>query len=166
MQDVVIVTGASSGIGSEVAEELANRGYTLIAIAPREKLLRRLYSFNTNIIPLVADLSSDQGRQALQECLDNEEASVSCLIHSNTHRNTTGINKPSPLSTLNLTQQLSPYFKKTKVVLVSSDINTLQRELEETLFDSLKETVDSQHQTIEIVRSQSIEQVLAEVPSA
>ena len=46
MQDVVIVTGASSGIGSEVTMELANLGYRVLAIASREKLLRRLYSLN------------------------------------------------------------------------------------------------------------------------
>ena len=67
MQDVVIVTDASSGIGSEVTEELANRGYKVLAIASMEKPLRRLYSFNKNIIPVVADPSSHEGQHTSRD---------------------------------------------------------------------------------------------------
>lgn len=166
MQDVVIVTGASSGIGSKVTEELANRGYKVLAIASREKLLRRLYSFNKNIVPVVADPSSPEGARIIQEYLDREDAAIKCLVYSSTHRGTSGTSKPSPLATIHLTEQLSRYFTRVKVVLISSDKNPLQKDLEQTLYDSLKDAVDTTQLNIELIHSQSAEQVVAEVAAA
>ena len=166
MQDVVIVTGASSGIGSEVTEELANRGYKVLAIASREKPLRRLYSFNKNIIPVVADPFSREGVRIIQDYLDREGAAVKCLVYSSTHRRTSGISKPSPLFAIHLAEQLSRYFTRAKVVLISSAKNPLQKDLEQTLYDSLKGAVDTTQLNIELIHSQSADKVVTEIAAA
>ena len=156
MQDVVIVTGASSGIGSEVTEKLANRGYRVLAIASREKLLRRLYSFNKNIVPVVADPASQEGARIIQKYLDREDCVVKCLVYS----------KPSLQATIYLTEQLSHHFAHTKVVLINSDKHPLQKGREKALSDSLKGAVDTTQLNIELVCSQSAEQAVAEVTAA
>ncbi|UYM17376.1 SDR family NAD(P)-dependent oxidoreductase [Endozoicomonas euniceicola] len=166
MQDVVIVTGASSGIGSEVTEKLANKGYRVLAVASREKLLRRLYSFNKNIVPVVADPTSHEGARIIQKYLDREDGTVRCFVYSNPHRSASGISKPSAQATLHLTEQLSHYFTHAKVVLISSDKKPLQKDLEKNLYDSLKEAVDTTQLDIELICSQSVEQVVAEVAAA
>ena len=142
MQDVVIVTGASSGIGSEVTEKLANRGYRVLAVASREKLLRRLYSFNKNIVPVVADPASQEGAKIIQKHLDREDGTVKCFVYSN------------------------PHFTHAKVVLISSDKKTLQKDLKKILYASLKEVVDTTELDIELICTQSAEQVVAEVATA
>src|SRR5262245_22565792 len=60
-----VVTGASSGIGMAFAQELAGRGYPVLAIARRrerlEGLARRAAAHSGRIEPLIADLTAEQG---------------------------------------------------------------------------------------------------------
>ena len=58
----VLITGASSGIGRDVAREFAERNYDLIVVARDEKRLNELKTelevkYNVNVKIVVKDLS-------------------------------------------------------------------------------------------------------------
>lgn len=69
-----VVTGASSGLGAEMAKVLASAGADVIAVARREERLLALEHAATtlpgSITPCVADLSSDQGIAAVTGAVD------------------------------------------------------------------------------------------------
>jgi len=58
--DKALVTGASSGIGREIAISLAKEGFKVIASARREERLKELSRNYPNIIPRPVDLLSPQ----------------------------------------------------------------------------------------------------------
>ncbi len=54
-----LITGASSGIGRDIARELASRGYDLVLVARRKNRLEALKrELSTNVEIIVSDLSS------------------------------------------------------------------------------------------------------------
>ena len=64
MKNYAVITGASAGLGTEFAKQLANRGYKLILTARREERLRELAeSLNVECVIIPADLSDKE------ECL-------------------------------------------------------------------------------------------------
>lgn len=67
MSKIIIVTGASRGIGYETALNLANDGHTVIATARTESKLRELASNSDNgtIIPVSADLTDPEHIQRI-----------------------------------------------------------------------------------------------------
>lgn len=72
-----LITGASSGIGRDIARSLAKRGYSLILVARREDRLRELadnLSVETHVIP--ADLSTREGCLALYEQTKGEDIDI------------------------------------------------------------------------------------------
>jgi short-subunit dehydrogenase len=82
-QAPVVVTGASSGIGTELAGGLARRGYPLVLVARRrERLddlageLRTQYSVGVDVVPL--DLSEAASRGQLAERLRSEPVAGLC----------------------------------------------------------------------------------------
>jgi uncharacterized protein len=82
-QAPVVVTGASSGIGTELAGGLARRGYPLVLVARRrERLddlageLRTQYSVGVDVMPL--DLGEAASRGQLAERLRSEPVAGLC----------------------------------------------------------------------------------------
>ena len=70
-QEAVVITGASSGIGTELARGLARRGYPLVLVARRKERLDELadelrtqYSVAADVFPL--DLRSEEHTSELQ----------------------------------------------------------------------------------------------------
>ncbi|MEL6190934.1 MAG: SDR family NAD(P)-dependent oxidoreductase [Bacteroidota bacterium] len=71
-----IVTGASSGLGKALAEELAAAGMNLILVARREEILNSMAQkfksqFGISTVTLSADLSSPKGLEAVKEISHN-----------------------------------------------------------------------------------------------
>lgn len=72
---LVVVTGASSGIGRAFAEHYAREGHPLLLIARREERLRSLAltlagEYGVEVGFAVADLGTADGRQAAREAVD------------------------------------------------------------------------------------------------
>jgi 3-hydroxy acid dehydrogenase / malonic semialdehyde reductase len=59
-QKICLITGASSGIGKELALQLARKGWQVIALARREDKLKELVSVQENIIPIQCDVSNQE----------------------------------------------------------------------------------------------------------
>jgi uncharacterized protein len=81
-----LVTGASSGIGEELARGLARRGYNLTLVARREKRLQTLAdelqrTAGIETQALVCDLSDPAERTRLVEELQEHERKVSVLVN-------------------------------------------------------------------------------------
>ncbi|OAV54286.1 oxidoreductase [Rhizobium sp. WYCCWR10014] len=80
---LAVVTGASSGIGFELAKIAAAKGYDLIIAADEEGIkdaaavLRRM---GANVDALVADLSTLEGVDRLAECIEADGRSVDLLL--------------------------------------------------------------------------------------
>ena len=79
----VVITGASSGIGAELARGLARRGYPLLLVARRRERLDELandvgaeYSVAVEVMPL--DLSDSKARVKLANRLRNEPIAGLC----------------------------------------------------------------------------------------
>jgi short-subunit dehydrogenase len=67
---IAIITGATSGIGAEYAQEYAQLGYNLLITGRREQKLEAFaedlkYKYNVNITPVVCDFSSDSSLELL-----------------------------------------------------------------------------------------------------
>ncbi len=82
-QATVVITGASSGIGTELARGLARRGYPLLLVARRRDRLEELadglrdeYSVAIEVLPL--DLGDAEARGQLAERLRNDPIAGLC----------------------------------------------------------------------------------------
>ena len=76
-----LVTGASSGIGKELAEELAHRGTNLVVVARRENLLTDLATnlekkYGVKVVVHAMDLTAPDAAVALTEFLKEYEVSI------------------------------------------------------------------------------------------
>ena len=82
---VVLVTGASSGIGKEFARQFAYRGYNLVLVARREELLKQIKEefveeYKINVDYLACDLSKDP--KAVYDFCKEKDYDVSVLINN------------------------------------------------------------------------------------
>jgi len=82
-----LVTGASSGIGAEVARQLASRGHSLVLVARREERLRTLATelssendVQTEVI--AADLGDEAERDRLESELSERGRGVEVLVNN------------------------------------------------------------------------------------
>src|SRR5690242_8548765 len=82
-QSAIVITGASSGIGTELASGLARRGYPLVLVARRRERLDDLagelgaqYSVDVDVMPL--DLADAGARDKLAERLRTEPIAGLC----------------------------------------------------------------------------------------
>jgi uncharacterized protein len=81
---LALVTGASSGIGYELAAELASRGYDLIVAAESERLdpaARSLQDFSTLVREVRVDLATPSGVDELWRAVvsDGRPLDVACI---------------------------------------------------------------------------------------
>lgn len=68
---VVLLTGASSGIGKEIAVQLSNQNVKLALVARREHILQEISSKNENIISVKCDVGKkDEVQSAYQKIMD------------------------------------------------------------------------------------------------
>lgn len=82
-----LVTGASSGIGAEIARELARRGHAVALVARREDRLRSLATelesdHGVSAMPIGADLADPADRDSLAERIAAQNRSVEILVNN------------------------------------------------------------------------------------
>lgn len=82
---MVLVTGASSGIGKEFARQFAYRGYNLMLVARREELLEEIKNefieeYHVNVDYLVCDIA-DNPKKVYDYCKE-KEYEISVLINN------------------------------------------------------------------------------------
>lgn len=85
--DTALVTGASSGIGTEIARELARRGHGLTLVARREDRLKELAGelssrHQVRVEVVAADLSDREARDDLADQVNSRGLSVSVLVNN------------------------------------------------------------------------------------
>jgi uncharacterized protein len=71
-----VVTGASSGLGHELAHLLASRGERVVAVARSGDVLSKLVAASPRIECVVADLATPQGRDDLAAAVDEVDILV------------------------------------------------------------------------------------------
>ncbi|HEY1719761.1 MAG TPA: SDR family oxidoreductase [Magnetospirillaceae bacterium] len=83
---IALVTGASSGIGADLARELARDGHDLILSArrvePMQKLAEELKVLGAQITVIPADLSKTGGAAALVRDIESRSLTVDVLINN------------------------------------------------------------------------------------
>ncbi|WP_435196474.1 SDR family NAD(P)-dependent oxidoreductase [Natronomonas sp. EA1] len=87
MTETALVTGASAGIGRELARQFARRGHDVVLVARREERLRELarefedtYGVVAHVV--VQDLASREGREALFEETESRGIAVTYLVNN------------------------------------------------------------------------------------
>ena len=89
LRQTLLITGASSGIGKEVATLAATRGHTVIASAPTEELLADAH--DSAKLKLVIDICDQRSIEKALEKMDRADIKLTCLI------NNAGYAQPGPI---------------------------------------------------------------------
>ena len=82
-----VVTGASSGIGADIARELARRGYGVTLVARREERLRELAAelseaHRVRVEVVASDVADPGGRDRLYAALEEAGLAVEVLVNN------------------------------------------------------------------------------------
>ncbi len=84
----ILVTGASNGIGFEIAKLAAAKGHTVIAVSRNEKRLSdavdtlRSVAKNAQVHPIAVDLSDQQGPLFVFKSVEKLGLTVDCLVNN------------------------------------------------------------------------------------
>lgn len=138
MNKVAVVTGASRGIGYEIAFDLASKKHHVIAVARSEKELKKLQQHHPKFVRFfTADITNQNHIKKLNTYLANEYSGIDILV------NNAGalINKPFPkltkadwqkmidtnlVSVIDLTKSLLPLFNKNSHIVNISSMGGFQ----------------------------------------
>ena len=87
MKKTALITGASSGIGTEFAHQLAQRDYNLVLVARRKELLDEIAKDIQNTLSLSiycfsADLSTPAGLQDLYKQVEQQNLDIDLLVNN------------------------------------------------------------------------------------
>ena len=83
---LALVTGASSGIGADLARELASDGHDLVlaarTLAPMENLAAELTAYGAGTVVIAADLSQPGGAAELVSAIEARGLTVDVLVNN------------------------------------------------------------------------------------
>ncbi len=79
---IAIVTGASSGMGREIARLFAEQGATVVALARRKERLEALAKENSNIIPFAADVTKSEDLEDVVKFTKDNYGKIDILINN------------------------------------------------------------------------------------
>ena len=87
MNKTALITGASGGIGEEIAKQMAAKGYNLVLIARTQSKLESLASdlmsqHKIRAISIASDLSSPAATQEILKELEAQKLTIDVLINN------------------------------------------------------------------------------------
>lgn len=78
----VLVTGAGSGIGREIARQFAEEGSKVLIVGRSEEPLKETASLNSNISYITADLTTDKGIDKIVKELSDRFGGLDVLVNN------------------------------------------------------------------------------------